>query len=476
MTWRRRSSLRFGLAFAGLFGAGTLILLLFLWFGIVGSMDRQIDTAIRRDGQALLDRGFEGIEPLLETIAMRLSGNVDDDAVYLVRDASGRLVAGNVDAWPAEVTEAGRLYSFSGRRHGSDTAIRAAGFDLPGGMSLLVGRDVQPRSVLLAPLAETLIGALLMLAGLGTAGGLLVHRLFSRMLTNISATTAIIATGDLSHRVRMSGRGDEFDRVAEVINDMLDRIERLMDGVRQVSNAIAHDLRTPITRARARLEGALQRPTADPPLEDAVSRAVQDLDGVTAVFQALLRIAEIEVGAGRSAFAPLDLVPLLQDLVELYYPVAEERSVSLHLAIPEALMMQGDRAMIQQAIANLMDNAIKFSPDGGAIVVHAEPCARITVADQGPGIPAADQERAAERFFRGDMARHTPGFGLGLTLVQAVAKLHGGRLLLEPARPGPRPGLRAVLVLSPDPGRSGRDGLLAESHDKDVPVRRMARV
>ena len=228
---------------------------------------------------------------------------------------------------------------------------------------------------------------------------------------------------------------------------MLERIARRMDGVRQVSNAIAHDLRTPITRARARLEDAALHARSEGELRAGVERAVSDLDNVTAVFHALMRIAEIEVGARRSAFAEVDLGPLLADLAELYSAVAEEHGgLRLRLEVPDTLAILGDRDLLQQAVANLLDNAIKFSPDGGQITLAAarvERQVRLSVADQGPGIPEADRPRATERFFRGEAARSTPGSGLGLALVQAVALLHEGSLVLEDAHPG----LRATLVI-----------------------------
>jgi signal transduction histidine kinase len=220
-----------------------------------------------------------------------------------------------------------------------------------------------------------------------------------------------------------------------------------MDGVRQVSNAIAHDLRTPITRARTRLEDAAIHAGTEAELRAAVERAMSDLDGVVNVFQALLRIAEIEAGARRSAFAPFDLAPLLTDLAELYDAVAEERGIALRAEIPDQLPGLGDRDMVQQAVANLLDNALKFSPADTIITLAAHSVANgieIIVADQGPGIPEADRARAAERFFRGEAARSTPGSGLGLALVQAVAHLHGGTLVLSDAAPG----LRATLTLS----------------------------
>jgi signal transduction histidine kinase len=225
---------------------------------------------------------------------------------------------------------------------------------------------------------------------------------------------------------------------------MLDRITRLMDGVRQVSNAIAHDLRTPITRARGRLEEAVLHAGTEVELRAAIERATSDLDGIVAVFQALLRIAEIEAGSRRSAFAPFDFAPVLGGVVELYEAVAEDRGLTVTLDAPAGLPIYGDQALLQQAVANLVDNAVKFSPPGQTVAVLARPTAGgtdIVVTDHGPGIPPADRDRATERFFRGESARSTPGAGMGLALVQAVAQLHGGHLELQDAGPG----LRATL-------------------------------
>jgi signal transduction histidine kinase len=380
------------------------------------------------------------------TIEDRIAQNVDDDAIYLVVDNSAHRIAGNLTSWPAGVTIAGAWYELPVQRSGVRSLARVQRFDLLGGYHLLIGRDVRARAQLRALIANAMFWALLVLMALGVVGAVLVRGLFQRAIANISATAAAIAAGDLTRRVRLSGRGDEFDQLAETINVMLDRIGRLMDGVRQVSNAIAHDLRTPITRARTRLEDAALHATTEAELHAAIERATVDLDGIVAVFQALLRIAEIEAGSRRSAFAPIDLAPVLSDIGELYEAVAEERGLRLKLRAGDMLPAFGDREMIQQAVANLLDNALKFSPPGGTVTLGGDlkdGAVRITVADDGPGMPPSDLARATERFFRADTARNTPGSGLGLALVAAVAGLHGGMLTLVNGEPG----LIATLIL-----------------------------
>jgi hypothetical protein len=436
----RSASLRFAALFGVVFALSAMALVLFLWLSTAGLLDRQVEAAINADAQGLAERWTEGGVPaLLLTIQERLGENVDDDAIYELTDPIGRTVAGNLGRWPSVVSSPGVFYELQVVRAGTRSLADVRRYDLPGGFRLLVGRDVRGRVELRRLLTNALFSSMLVIAGLGAAGAFVIRNLFRRMVAEVSATADAIAGGDLTPRVRRSGRGDEFDRMAESINTMLERIAKLMDGVRQVSNAIAHDLRTPITRARARLEDAALHARTDGELRAAVERAVSDLDGVTAVFQALMRIAEIEVGARRSAFAEVDIGPMLADLAELYGAVAEEHGLSLILDVPDTLPILGDRDLLQQAVANLLDNAIKFSPDGGQIRLLGRRDGRIvhiSVADQGPGIPEADRPRATERFFRGEAARHTPGSGLGLALVQAVAVLHEGALQLEDAHPG----------------------------------------
>jgi signal transduction histidine kinase len=437
----RSASVRFGIFYAGIFGLSGAALAMFLWWSTAGLLNRQTDAAINADVQGLSERYTEdGLLALEETIEQRLAGNVDDDAIYLLADPALHRMAGNLEHWPARLPLDLGWDDLPIERAGVRGMARVRQFQLAGGFHLLVGRDVEARMQMARLLTDALLWSAVVMLVLGTAGAVAVRGLFRLTLADVSATAAAISAGDLSRRVRVSGRGDEFDLLAETINDMLERIARLMDGVRQVSNAIAHDLRTPIARARVRLEDAATHAETEADLRAAIERGLTDLDGVVAVFQALLRIAEIEAGARRSAFAAFDLAPLLLDLADLYGAVAEEHGQLLTVDIASPVPTVGDRDMIQQAVANLLDNALKFTPAGGAIRLSAAAtpgeAVRIVVADGGPGIPEADRERATERFFRGESARSTPGSGLGLALVQAVATLHGGSLRLEDNHPG----------------------------------------
>ncbi|MBV9115965.1 MAG: HAMP domain-containing protein, partial [Acetobacteraceae bacterium] len=365
--------------------------------------------------------------------------DVGDSSIYLFVAPDGRSLAGNLAEWPSSVLATDGFYELPVARAGVRYLARVHRYDLPGDYHLLVGRDMQTRAQLRRLLTDALLWAFVVVIGMATLGAFVVRGLFRRALANVSATATAIAAGDLTRRVRRSGRGDEFDQLADTVNDMLDRIARLMDGVRQVSNAIAHDLRTPITRARGRLEEAAERARTPEEMHAAIERAIADLDGIIAIFKGLLRIAESEAGSRRSAFALVEVAQLLRDVAELYDVVAEEKAVRLVVDTPATLHAYGDRELIQQAVANLVDNAVKFSPPGSAVRLSGravEGGIEIAVADQGPGIPVAERARATERFFRGAAARSTPGSGLGLALVQAVAQLHGGRLALEDAGPG----------------------------------------
>ena len=452
----RSASLRLAVVHAALFALSAAIFLSFIWWATIGLLQRQVEAAIRADAQALSERWQEGGLPALAlTIQDRLEQNVDDDAIYLMIDPQGARVAGNLRSWPRDVSRTDAWYQLPIARAGTRGIAEVHAFSLPGGFKLLVGRDVRARIVLTHLMTDTMLWALVMVVFLGASGGLVLRGLFRRMVRDIARTASAIAAGDLTRRVPRSGSGDEFDRVSQTINAMLERIARLMDGVKQVSNAIAHDLRTPITRARARLEDAALHATGTEELRAAVERAVSDLDGITAVFEALLRISEIEAGSRRSAFAEIDLAPLLADLTELYAALAEDHGLRLELALTPPLRLWGDLSLIQQAVANLLDNAIKFSEPGGVVMLRAFTHDRLVlleVADRGIGMEQADRMRASERFFRAEAARNTPGSGLGLSLVQAVAHLHNGSLMLDDAQPG----LRATLSLGLEPPQGGR--------------------
>jgi len=443
----RSAGIRFALVYAVVFGVSAFALAFSLWYSTVGLLQRQVESAIRNDSVALNEHyEIGGLPSLIAAIRGRLSDSVDVDGIYLLDDAMGNRVIGNLDVWPAGLNQTDTWYELPVSREGVRSVALLRAFALPTGGQLLVGRDVRARTELRNVLRDALLWALALMFVLGIMGALVIRSLFRRMMRDISTTTRAIARGDLTRRIPKTGDGDEFDELAEIINDMLDRISRLMDGVRQVSNAIAHDLRTPITRARTRLEDASLHAHTAEDLQSAIERATLDLDGIVGVFEALLRIAEIEAGSRRAAFAAIDLAPMLHDIDELYRAAAEERGLTLATDIGPHLPLLGDRDLVQQAVANLLDNALKFSAPGTIVTFSArleEAMVEICIADRGPGISDEDRNRATERFFRAESARSTSGSGLGLALVAAVAQLHNGTLMLADNHPG----LRATISL-----------------------------
>lgn len=448
----RSAGFRFAVLFAALFATAFVALVAMLWWATAGALVRQADAAIRADAIALAERYRDaGRAGLIEAIEERLAVDVQNESIYLLIETdTGRRLAGNLDRRP--LPEPGDTSWWRTRvlHDGVQAEARLHIVNLPG-LQLLIGRDETERQQLQRLLTEGVIWASSAVIVFAIAGAWLLRMVLQYRMRPAFSTISAIAGGDLTSRVALSGRGDEFDQLAQTMNRMLDRIGTLMEGVRGVSDAIAHDLRTPIARARAKLEESLDNAAGEDSLRAAVEQGIADLDNISRIFQALLRIAEAEAGARRAAFARFDLSPVLGDAGEIYEAMAEARGQRLATDLPPRLELVGDRDLLLQAVANLLDNAIKFAPQDGEVTLSARiehGALEIAVTDDGPGLTPEDRDHAGERFFRADKARGTPGSGLGLSLVQAVAHLHGGNLRLEDARPGrDRPGLRAVLRL-----------------------------
>lgn len=423
-----------------------------LWWNTAGTLDRQVEAAIRADSRALVERhSAAGTPGLIEAIEDRIALDVQNEALYLLVNRRGSMLAGNLEAWPAQDGAEAAWMRIPLVRDDTVSEARLHQIDLGAGLRLLVGRDVAEKLRLRALLTEGIAWAAGASATIAILGAWLLRRALERRLSPVYGTAEAISAGDLSRRVPMSDRQDEFDKLGTTMNAMLDRIAQLMEGVRGVSDAIAHDLRTPIARARAKLEDAQRSAQGEEELRAAVEQGIVDLDAIARIFQAVLRIAEVEAGARRAAFAAVDLALPLRGLAELYEASAEAAGLHLVADLPEQLTLTGDQDLLLQAVANLLDNALKFTPAGGTVRLEAASgpgFVQVSVADDGPGLPEADRAHAGERFFRADAARSTPGSGLGLSLVRAVAALHGGGFLLEDAHEGrATPGLRVTLRL-----------------------------
>lgn len=444
----RSTSVRLALGYALVFVLSSIVLIGVLWWHTASYLDREVDAVIVADVQAIADRLQDfGLAGAVDTIEHRITEHADEHAIYLLADPALTPVAGNLVAWPLHIGHPAGWYQIELARDGRLHATRVLSVGLPQGFHLLVGRDVQDRvairQAILDGLGWTVVAALV----LAVLGGLLVRRLVLSRVESINRTAAAIVRGDLSRRVPGRDSTDEFDQLAVTINGMLQQIEVLVDGVRNASNAVAHDLRTPLAELRSRLEDLLH---SRPPPERTwpeIRAATDDLDRVIDIFNALLRLAEIDSGARLSGFRETALGHIVEEVAELYGPVAEEKGISLAVAPLPHLMVKGDPSLLAQAIGNLVDNAVKYSPAPGTVTValtrNPDGHAAVSVTDSGPGIPEAERAHVTKRFFRGDSSKGTPGVGLGLSLVSAVARLHGGQLTLSDAHPG----LVATLVL-----------------------------
>jgi len=382
-------------------------------------------------------------------------------SLYIVTTFAGETLAGNVTALPpgtldnAGWTETGyrRLDEADAADHPEHRAL-ARVFQLPGGFRLLVGRDLDERERLYNIVLSAGRWSIAIVIVLGLVGGLFVTRRVLRRVDAMTETTRTIMHGDLGGRLPVAGTGDELDRLGENLNLMLERIEALMRGLKEVTDNIAHDLKTPITRLRNRAEQALRSAKSEEEYRAALESTIEESDGLIRTFNALLMIARAESGQARENMSEFDAAGIAHDVGELYEALAEEKGIALKVEADAPVRLRGNRELISQALANLIDNSIKYTePNSRAangapaqIVVRAlseGDRILLTVADSGPGIPEADRARVVERFVRLEQSRSKPGSGLGLSLASAVARLHGGELTLVDNQPG----LKSVIAL-----------------------------
>jgi signal transduction histidine kinase len=444
----RSSALALALGYV-IFGLAALVLfaapLRYAWQAAVE--DARLEF-MREDSQRLTEvfrrRGPEGLTAFInERVGMQIAG----ERILLLTDARRHPLAGNLASWPANVPEQPGTYTLPIVLDGHTAQATVLLAVLPGGYKLLVGRDVQRFIPVETRFWYGLAGAVAVLSLAGILGGILIRRALMARIHSIRQTVSAIMHGDLSHRLPARRSGDELDTLAQTINRLLEQIEQLVDGVANVSNSIAHDLRTPLAELRSRLEElSLTRPAPAETFAE-IDGAVADVDSVIRIFNALLRLAEIDTGLRRSDFVEVDVAEVASKAVEFYLPAAELKGLTLTFKDVGPVRIAGDRLLLAQAVNNLIDNALKYASEGGKVTVEiarpAPALVGILVTDDGPGIPDAEKPKVAQRFYRGDTSRGTPGVGLGLSLVEAIAKLHGGSLELADNHPG----LRAQMCL-----------------------------
>jgi signal transduction histidine kinase len=416
----------------------------------------QITTTVNTEISGLSEQYNQGgIRRLV--IVVDLRSRRPGSSLYLVTTATGEGLAGNVGSLEPGVldhpgwleTNYRRLEAPEGNEHRALVQV----VQLSGGFRLLVGRDLDERERLFGIIANAGQWSLALVVVLGLAGGFFVSRRVLSRIDAMTETAQTIMAGDLAGRLPVAGTGDELDRLADHLNAMLERIEALMRGLKEVSDNIAHDLKTPLTRLRNRCEQALRGASGIGDYRAALESTIGESDELIRTFDALLMIARAESGQARDNMTEFDAAEIVRDVGELYEPLADEKGLALKIDAPTAAPVRGNRELISQALSNLIDNAIKYAKPNGElngapaeIILKADNEGErimLSVADRGPGIPEADRGRVVERFVRLEQSRSEPGSGLGLSLASAVARLHGGELKLEDNHPG----LRSTIAL-----------------------------
>jgi signal transduction histidine kinase len=442
----RTTTFRVALLYLGLFLASVLVILGLIYWFTAGFIERQTDETIAAEIAGLREQYRQRRLPGLIEVVNARSAVPRTSTLYLVATPSFAPLAGNLSDWPDAKPDADGWIEFEiadapEEPGGGSHEARAVVFTLPGGYHLLVGRDTMERRHFQDRVLISLAWALLLTIGLGAAGGVLISRNVMHRIDAINQTTRQIMSGALQERMTVANNGDELDQLAGNLNAMLDQIEHLMVGMRQVTDSVAHDLRTPLTRLRSRLEITLVEAGTEDEYRAAIREAISEADRLLGIFGALLSIAEAEAGTMQRGFQKVSLSDLARQMADLYEPAAEEAGLGFVSDIRAEPVALGNQQLLAQAIANLLDNALKYTPAGGCVTLtvkgpEGERGACVSVADTGPGIPAEQRESVLRRFVRLEASRSSPGNGLGLSLVDAVARLHGARLEMDDNRPG----------------------------------------
>jgi len=447
---------RLTLAYMGAFVVAAAVIVVFIAWRANDLLTTKVVETLEAEVIGLREQ-FEtgGPERLAAVVAQRSAQ--PGSSLYLLVDSAGRKVAGNLNRVPPELerARAGSVFNYvrtSDQGGGVPRAAVGVPLPVPGGPLLIVGRDIEDLDRFATTMGRLGLISIALLSALGIGAGLLISRSVLRRIEAVTDASRTIMAGDLSKRIPLDGSGDELDRLSASLNAMLARIEELMASLREVSDNIAHDLKTPLNRLRNRAEAALRSSDGAVSYRDGLTKTIEEADELIKTFNSLLLIARLEGGAVAESMAPVDPAAIISDVAELYEPVAEEAGLKLEVSAAAGLSITANRELVSQAVANLVDNAIKYSAehargssgDGISIaLVRVGDSIEIAVADRGPGVAPQDRERALKRFVRLEQSRSRPGSGLGLSLVAGVARLHGGSVRLEDNDPG----LRVVLTL-----------------------------
>ncbi len=445
------SVFRLSLVYALLFSTVAAGALGFIYWMAKGQMEQQTDARLQLETHALLEMYRTlPIDRFTTVISMRNSENGSRYMVARLIHTSQHDFAKDIEFEPVNnnPTQGVATLPFSeiiGEKRRTEPARLMLSI-LTGGYQLLVVTDLKEQHTLLDRLLQTVIGAIGIIFALAFAGGVVMNRHVQHRINAVGKTANEIISGDLSRRMPVTGRNDEFDSLSHVLNTMLTRIEQLMQSMREVTDNLAHDLRNPLNRLRNRLEASQYHPNEPADYPQLIQDTIQDVDELIKTFNALLSIAQVESSSQRRDWAEVDLSTLTEELADMYTAVAEEENLTLSYHADADLHIHGNRQLLAQAITNLLDNAVKYTQTGGAIQLDAfrqNGHITISVSDNGEGIPAEQREQVFKRFTRLDNARSTPGNGLGLSLVKAVAELHGATVQLQDNQPG----LKASLIM-----------------------------
>lgn len=440
MTWRltRSSSFRLMAIYALLFTLSVLVLFIIIALTTDGFMTRELDVIIANElTEVQADAGGTDrakLQAVVEELVRHAPG-----FFYLFQDQAGNVLAGNMKSVRPVEGKQNLQSLYHGLQPTNDSPIRGRGLLMPDHSYLFVGSSARARDEMRHSLLKAFLWSIGAILVLGLGGGLLMSMLVLKRIEAISLATRAIMAGKLSRRVLLNGSGDELDHLSGSLNAMLDRIEALVSGLEQVSNDIAHDLRTPLTRLRHRLELAQGRCNSEAEMQEQLDAATKDVDTILETFTSLLRIAQIEAHAGENGFNQIALQSLVEALFDAYAPVAEQKNQCITVDVPVSLKLYGDRTLLGQLLANLIENALRHTPPGSSIAIAAAESTtsiQIAVSDNGPGIPQEQTAYVVRRFARLDASRSTPGTGLGLSLVNAIAGLHHATMELIDNRPG----------------------------------------
>ncbi len=453
----KSSTFKLALIAIGAFGVIVSAIFSYVYLSTSAYVRGRSDRAIVTEAANLRDAyGQAGRARLAELIRHRAADAAFAGHVYILADPASTVLAGNLTQWPEAASASSGWTEFLASSASGDATVRplvrAMLETLPGGDRLLVGRDISDLDSFAAQIRTAVMAVVALTFVMAAVASILVTRRTVGRIESINATSAAIMASGLDKRIPLRGTNDEWDRVAENLNLMLDRIETLMGEVKQVSDNVAHDLRTPLTRMRGRLEKAIHRPRDSAADQALLGDTIADLDSVLRIFLSITRIAQIETRVRTAGFRSVNLVEIAGEVVELYDAAAEEDGTRLTMRGEGEVLVTGDRDLIFDAVANVVDNALKHGRPAGEIVVvseYADGTAVISVADNGPGIPADHHEQVFKRFYRLEQSRYTPGNGLGLSLVAAIARLHGARIEMVDNAPG----LVFKLRFSPPTGR-----------------------